>query len=175
MKQFPAKHTAPHHAHGLGRNMLPASVLLVALFILASAFPARGNDWACLAWDKSDNCSAYYNEKMKRTGHRVDVRTRRIMTEALLAMDKDVSDQISHVEYVESYNCQNGTFRILSLTTFRKDETSLPIDLQKSQWTEISPGSTQETVFKLACGKEKRKAVKKTEKKAKKKTKKKTR
>ncbi len=142
----------------------------ITLALIAGS-PARGDEWVCVSWEKNENCSVFYNEKVKHAKNRVHVWTRKIITEELREMDKEIANDISHAEYLESYDCLNATCRILSLITFRKDGDSHQIDFPKSRDTEIIPGSTNESVFEIVCKGNRKTAKTKPKSKTKAKTK----
>lgn len=162
---------APYTSCNRGRSVLLFCGMLAIAVALTAGSPARGDEWVCAAWEKNENCSVFYNEKIKRTKNRVNVWTRKIITEELREMDKEVANDISHAEYLESYDCLNATCRILSLITYRKDGDSHQIDFPKSRDTGIVPGSTNESVFEIVCQRDRKTTKAKPKSKIKTKTK----
>lgn len=149
------------------RDRLLCFVMIFTASILFMSPSSWSSSWQCVSWDKYENCSVFYNQNIKHTKNIVNVSTRRVLTEDHREMDKDLANDVSHVEYLESYNCVNATSRILSIKTFRSDRTYRQIELQHSRYSEIVPGSTNEAVFKIVCKKTSVKARKKPKKKKK--------
>jgi hypothetical protein len=174
MKPLLKKKVAPYIVCNPGKDGLLLWVMFFAIITLTIGSPAWSDDWLCVSWEKDDNCSVFYNGKITRTKNRVDVRTRKILTEELRQMDKDIANDVTHTEYLESYDCLSETCRILSLTTFRKDGDSHHIDLPNSRYSEIIPGSTHESIFKIVCKKDRKITKTKSKTKTKAKSKKKT-
>jgi hypothetical protein len=145
---MPSPDSMPHQHHSF-RVRYPAVLFLMGCFLVGNAQA----DW--LALGRNENFRAYLDQaSLQRNGDQVQVLQ---LMDFVTAQWADERTVIGSIKSVVEYDCAQPRLRTVALEAFSEqmgDGRRVASErLPNPDWEGVKPGSTNEKIWQLVCGK----------------------